>query len=53
LIKQWRIEYNQQRPQSSLGYLTPQEFADRAAVFSNISGGIHFDLSTLEAAKIR
>jgi transposase InsO family protein len=34
LIKQWRIEYNEQRPHSSLDYLTPEEFADRAAVFS-------------------
>lgn len=27
LINQWRIEYNQNRPHSSLCYLTPQEFA--------------------------
>jgi len=27
LIEQWRIEYNQQRPHSSLGYQTPAEFA--------------------------
>ncbi len=29
-IEQWRIEYNRQRPHSSLGYLTPEEFAARA-----------------------
>ena len=26
-IEQWRIEYNRERPHSSLGYLTPEEFA--------------------------
>ena len=29
LIEQWRIEYNQRRPHSSLGYLTPAEFAEQ------------------------
>ena len=29
-IGAWRAEYNQQRPHSSLGYLTPNEFAARA-----------------------
>ncbi len=29
-IEQWRIEYNRERPHSSLGYLTPEEFAARA-----------------------
>jgi putative transposase len=26
LIEDWRIEYNTERPHSSLGYLTPVEF---------------------------
>jgi transposase InsO family protein len=26
-IEQWRIEYNRERPHSSLGHLTPEEFA--------------------------
>jgi putative transposase len=26
-IESWRIDYNQVRPHSSLGYLTPEEFA--------------------------
>jgi len=30
-IEKWRIEYNQERPHSSLGNLTPEEFAARAA----------------------
>jgi len=29
VIEQWRIEYNQRRPHSSLGYLTPAEFAEQ------------------------
>lgn len=29
-IEQWRIEYNCERPHSSLGYLTPEEFAARS-----------------------
>ena len=27
----WRIEYNRERPHSALGYLTPEEFAAKAA----------------------
>ena len=30
-IEQWRIQYNRERPHSSLGNLTPEEFAARAA----------------------
>lgn len=30
-IEMWRTDYNGERPHSSLGYLTPQEFAARAA----------------------
>jgi len=30
VVETWRIEYNQQRPHSSLGYQTPEEFAARA-----------------------
>ena len=26
-IEQWRMQYNRERPPSSLGYLTPEEFA--------------------------
>ena len=39
-IAAWRTEYNSQRPHSALGYLTPEEFARRAAspsVVSNIT----------------
>lgn len=27
LVEQWKMEYNQQRPHSSLGYKTPEEYA--------------------------
>jgi putative transposase len=27
-IEAWRVDYNQQRPHSSLGYLPPSEFAE-------------------------
>lgn len=30
-IEAWRVDYNQQRPHSSLGYLTPHEFAGARA----------------------
>jgi putative transposase len=30
-IESWREEYNRERPHSSLGYLTPAEFAARGA----------------------
>ena len=32
-IAAWQIEYNEERPHSSLGYKTPQEFAAQAANF--------------------
>jgi putative transposase len=36
-IEQWRIEYNQERPHSSLGYLTPEEFAAKDQMSSAIA----------------
>jgi putative transposase len=30
-IEAWRRDYNASRPHTALGYLTPQEFAARAA----------------------
>jgi len=30
VIEQWRLEYNTERPHSSLGYWTPEEFGGRA-----------------------
>jgi putative transposase len=34
-IEQWRIEYNRERPHSSLGYLAPEEFAALAGQTSS------------------
>jgi putative transposase len=36
-IAAWRVEYNCERPHSALGYLTPQEFAGKAASPSGVS----------------
>jgi len=33
-IEKWRIEYNRERPHSSLGHLTPEEFAAKNQVSS-------------------
>ena len=30
-IERWRVDYNEFRPHSSLGDLTPREFAERTA----------------------
>lgn len=32
IIEDWRLDYNRQRPHSSLGYLTPAEFAQTANI---------------------
>ena len=39
IIEQWRLEYNHERPHSSLGYATPAEFAaqDGAAPEATLS----------------
>ena len=46
-IEEWRVEYNEERPHSSLGYLTPNEFAARSA---KASGGNDGDKAALENA---
>jgi putative transposase len=33
IVESWRVEYNQHRPHSSLGYQTPEEFARGASKF--------------------
>lgn len=32
IVETWRMDYNQERPHSSLGNLTPQEFAQKAEI---------------------
>jgi len=29
ILESWRVEYNERRPHSSLGYQTPSEYAGR------------------------
>jgi len=36
-IEKWRIEYNWERPHSSLGHLTPEEFAFGCARFAEFA----------------
>jgi putative transposase len=36
-IERWRIEYNEQRPHSSLAYRTPNEYAEAC---SELTGGM-------------
>ena len=57
-IAAWRQEYNEERPHSSLGYSTPNEFAERAkscgkdvgcAHLENASGVSHFPTATTAA----
>ena len=60
-IAAWRIDYNEVRPHSSLGYRTPQEFAEQAgnmsygkdgdeAALENASGVSHFPTAPATAA---
>jgi putative transposase len=39
VIEQWRLEYNGERPHSSLGYRTPAEFAARIQTPSGLRSG--------------
>jgi putative transposase len=39
IIEAWRRHYNEVRPHSSLGYLTPNEFAARAAPYNATGRG--------------
>ena len=37
ILEQWRLEYNEERPHSSLGYQTPAEYA--AGTTNQVDGG--------------
>jgi putative transposase len=39
VIEAWRLYYNGERPHSSLGYQTPEEFAGRASGWSRLRSG--------------
>jgi putative transposase len=40
-IESWRLDYNRVRPHSSLGYLTPEQFRDRAG-YANVESKLRF-----------
>ena len=46
VIEEWRLDYNQQRPHSSLGYLTPAEFARSDSSGLNSQAQCRLDLRT-------
>ncbi|HAT2854257.1 TPA: transposase, partial [Serratia marcescens] len=35
-IEAWRIHYNQRRPHSALGWMTPSEFVEKSAGCQNM-----------------
>jgi putative transposase len=41
VIGQWRTDYNERRPHSALGYLTPREFAARCRALAPASASTH------------
>lgn len=47
IIETWRVDYNTERPHSSLGYLTPEEFIDRES--RKISPGIPGEAGLINA----
>lgn len=48
-IENWRLDYNRVRPHSALGYLTPEEFRDRAG-YANVESKQRFPLLEWSAA---
>jgi hypothetical protein len=62
-IAAWQKEYNEERPHSSLGYLTPEEFARKAAQegrgkdvdcvhLENVGDVSHFPTASATAGKL-
>ena len=41
IIEEWRVDYNEQRPHSSLGYLAPAEFAARLPLGGEEGDALH------------
>jgi putative transposase len=40
LIEAWRLDYNQRRPHSSLGHLTPNEFAEQRQALQTVEEAV-------------
>ena len=49
IVEAWRKDYNAYRPHSSLGYLTPAEFADRSGSSSRAMPSFRFQNDTARA----
>jgi len=46
IAENWRVEYNTYRPHSSLGYMTPEEFADNSGNSVRPTVSLHFQNCT-------
>jgi putative transposase len=44
IVEEWRVEYNRERPHSSLGYLTPEEFLHKET--EKVSTGMPVEVMT-------
>jgi putative transposase len=53
VIEQWRLYYNAERPHSSLGYQTPNEFSGRAIGSSGLRSGFALPPSRTAEQKIK
>ena len=45
MLESWRVEHNERRPHSELGYRTPNEYADENARFHHVSNAYVADLA--------
>jgi putative transposase len=50
-IEQWRMEYNEERPHSSLAYSTPREYAEACSELTSRIGAIPASRPPVEASR--
>lgn len=51
VVENWRREYNERRPHSSLGYLTPAEFASLTGISSRPTASFRFPCNDKDKSK--
>jgi transposase InsO family protein len=51
VVENWRREYNELRPHSSLGYLTPSEFAAKSGISSRPTASFRFPTNDIDKGK--